>query len=159
MNSRATALINELNLQPHPEGGFFRELHRSAEQVNFHDKKRDAITTIYFLLPEKQYSRWHLVDADEVWHYYEGAPLDLYMASPDASSITHIRLGAVDLASGTQPVFTIPAGYWQCAASSGDYTLTGCSVGPGFDFSGFRFLNETETTLFAAKFPTMNQFL
>ncbi|MGL4598623.1 MAG: cupin domain-containing protein, partial [Bacteroidia bacterium] len=96
MNSRAITLINQLALQPHPEGGFFRELHRSAEQVDFHGKKRDALTTIYFLLPENECSRWHLVDADEVWHYYEGAPLDLYLAPADASYITHIRLGTFD---------------------------------------------------------------
>ena len=137
MIDRAAALIETLGLSPHPEGGYYGELYRSPATVHPDDGRgpRSALTTIYFLLPQGSVSRWHRVQSDEVWHYYEGAPLDLWMASPEGDQVDHYRLGPLDKAQ--RPVWTVPAGHWQAARSTGSYTLVGCTVGPGFDFRDF----------------------
>jgi uncharacterized protein len=131
MDPRATELIATLNLLPHPEGGYFREVYRSEATVIPDDGRppRAALTTIYFLLPAGAYSRWHKVLSDEVWHFYEGAPLELLCESQ------RWILGPVG--PGQSPVHTVPAGAWQAARSRGVYTLVGCTVGPGFDFADF----------------------
>ena len=137
MSDRAEELVVALRLIPHPEGGYYGEQFRSAATVHPTDGRgpRAALTTIYFLLPAGALSRWHRVQSDEVWHFYEGAPLDLWMASPDGGQVNQHRLGPLD---GTQrPVWTVPAGWWQAARSTGAYTLVGCTVGPGFDFRDF----------------------
>ena len=122
---------------PHPEGGYYRELYRSEVAVDPTDGRglRPALTTIYFLLPAGTVSRWHRVTSDEVWHFYEGAPLDLWMASPEGRTLDRNRLGP--LSGAQRPVSTVPAGWWQAARSTGPYTLVGCTVGPGFDFRDF----------------------
>ena len=135
---RAQMLIAELGLKPHPEGGYYGEVFRSGHQVAPADGRgnRAALTTIYFLLPAGFVSRWHQVRSDEVWHFYEGAPLQLWVASPGADRIQRHELGPLERRQ--RPVQTVPAGWWQAARSTGDYTLVGCSVGPGFDFADFR---------------------
>jgi predicted cupin superfamily sugar epimerase len=140
LNARVEALVKQLELSPHPEGGFYREVWRSGESVAPEDGRgrRAGITSIYFLLPAGAVSRWHRVRSDEVWHHYEGAPLELLAVPPDHARIDRIRLGP--LLSGQAPVHTIPAGWWQAARSQGDYTLVGCSVGPGFEFADFELL-------------------
>ena len=137
MTSRADTLIATLELTVHPEGGYFGELFRSAALVQPEDRRgrRPALTTIYFLLPSGAVSRWHRVSSDEVWHFYEGAPLDLWTSDPHGRDVTRHRLGPLDTAQ--QPVHTVPAGWWQAARSTGAYTLMGCTVGPGFDFADF----------------------
>ena len=137
MTDRVIALISSLGLSPHPEGGYYGEIYRSSFGVSPEDGRatRPALTTIYFLLPSGALSRWHQVQSDEVWHFYEGAPLDLWMTSRFGGKIEQNRLGPLD---GTQrPVLTVPAGWWQAARSTGAYTLTGCTVAPGFAFSDF----------------------
>ena len=133
---RHLALIATLGLVAHPEGGYYSEVYRSPLAVKPADgrESRSALTTIHFLLPQGQVSRWHRVLSDEVWHFYEGAPLDLWLTK-DLSRIEHRRLGPVE--PGQQPVAVVPAGWWQAARSTGGYTLAGCTVGPGFDFSDF----------------------
>jgi hypothetical protein len=139
---RARALIATLGLTPHPEGGWYRELYRSTAHVRRDDGAvRDALTTIYFLLVAGTHSRWHRVEADEVWHHYEGAPLELLVIEPTMESLGVVRLGPVDDA-GTRPVHTVPAGWWQAARPTGDYTLVGCTVGPGFAFTDFALLDD-----------------
>jgi predicted cupin superfamily sugar epimerase len=142
MHTRAAELIEQLGMRPHPEGGFYRELYRSSAIVQPSDGRpaRAALTTIYFLLPEGAHSRWHRVASDEVWHLYEGGPLELYQAPPDMSTVEHVLLGPANAASG--PVHVVPAGWWQAARSRGAYALTGCTVGPGFDFADFSFLRD-----------------
>jgi uncharacterized protein len=125
------AIVRLLGLEPHPEGGHYRETFRDAATV---DAGRAASTAIYFLLAAGEVSRWHRVDAAEVWHWHGGAPLALTLA--DASGRRGIRLGC-DLAAGERPQAVVPAGAWQQAASLGDWTLVGCTVAPGFQFSGF----------------------
>jgi predicted cupin superfamily sugar epimerase len=141
MHPRAAELIAVLDLRPHPEGGFYHEIFRSAVQVDPLDGRgpRAALTTIYFLLPERSFSRWHQVVSDEVWHLYEGGPLELLELSASGESVLRHRLGAVG--SGTDaPVCTIRAGIWQAARPLGQYAFVGCTVGPGFDFADFRLL-------------------
>jgi predicted cupin superfamily sugar epimerase len=146
MHPRAAALIDQLGLLPHPEGGFYRELHRSAVAVQPLDGRplRTGLTTIYFLLPEGAHSRWHRVTSDEAWHLYEGSPLDLFQAAPDGASLQRIVLGPPLVAA---PVHVVPAGYWQAARPTGPYTLVGCTVGPGFDFADFSFMRDAPDSL------------
>ena len=137
LTDRAASLVATLGLIPHPEGGYYSELYRSDAAVHPTDGRgaRPALTTIYFLLPAGTVSRWHRVTSDEVWHFYEGAPLDLWMASPEGDTVDRSRLGP--LSGAQRPVWTVPAGWWQAARSTGAYTLVGCTVGPGFDFRDF----------------------
>lgn len=137
VTDRAAAIVLALGLIPHPEGGYYGEVHRSNTTVEPRDGRgpRAALTTIYFLLAAGAVSRWHRVQSDEVWHFYEGAPLDLWIASPDGEQVKQHRLGPLD--GGQRPVGTVPAGWWQAARSTGAYTLVGCTVGPGFDFTDF----------------------
>lgn len=127
----ADAIIELLDLKPHPEGGYYRETFRDAPLAS----GRAASTAIYFLLKAGQISRWHRVDAAEAWHWYAGAPLALAIAPPDGPAVT-IQIGS-DLAAGERPQAIVPAGHWQQAESLGDWTLVGCTVAPGFTFEGF----------------------
>jgi predicted cupin superfamily sugar epimerase len=141
MHPRAAELIAALDLRPHPEGGFYRQIFRSGRQVSPMDDRgpRAALTTIYFLLPEGSCSRWHQVASDEVWHLYEGGPLELLELVASELSVRRHRLAPVG--SGTDaPVCTIGAGTWQAARSLGPYAFVGCTVGPGFEFADFRLL-------------------
>ena len=131
----ADEVVRLLDLRPHPEGGCYRETFRDTATVGAGaDPARAASTAIYFLLRAGEVSRWHRVDAAEVWHWYAGAPLALTLA--DADGRRGIRLGP-DLAAGERPQAMVPAGAWQQAASLGDWTLVGCTVAPGFQFAGF----------------------
>jgi len=140
MGNSARALIRKLGLLPHPEGGYYREIHRSRESVSTRKGRRAALTTIFFLLERGQKSVFHRVASDEVWHYYAGAPLRLWRVSKDFASSERLVLGPTG--RGRSPVAVIAAGEWQAAESAGDYTLTGCTVGPGFDFADFLLLRD-----------------
>jgi hypothetical protein len=135
MHSRAAELIRTLSLRPHPEGGHYGEVFRSSRRVRALDRDVDraALTTIYFLLTAGEHSRWHRVRADEAWHWYEGDPLELLRL--DDAGLSSVRLGPA--AKDTRPVVVVVAGCWQAARTLGEYTLTGCSVAPGFDFEDF----------------------
>jgi hypothetical protein len=144
MNSddRAAYLISSLGLSPHPEGGFFREVFRSASRVQTHDArpKRPALTTIYYLLTRWQMSRWHRVASDEVWHFHEGAPLELFVADAPLETLDRHLLGPAG--DAIAPAYVIPADSWQAARSTGAYTLVGCTVAPGFEFEDFMMLRD-----------------
>lgn len=127
----ADEIIRRLGLAPHPEGGHFRETFRHVPR----DGGRGAMTAIYFLLRSGEASRWHRVDAAEIWHYHAGAPLDLSISTNGLTAVTH-RLGP-DFAAGEAPQVVVPEGAWQSARSRGAWTLVGCTVGPAFDFAGF----------------------
>ena len=137
MTDRAATLVATLGLIPHPEGGYYSELYRSQSAVQPSDGRgsRAALTTIYFLLPAGAVSRWHRVRSDEVWHFYEGAPADIWMASPEGDQMNQYRLGPLE--RDQRPAWVVPAGWWQAARCTGPYTLVGCTVGPGFDFRDF----------------------
>jgi len=142
LSGRATELATLLGLQPHPEGGHYRELFRSARAVQPVDGRpaRSALTTIDFLLAAGACSAWHRVQSDEVWHLLEGAALRLWLLSPALDALT-----AVDLApagTGGMPRHVVPAGWWQAAEPLGDFAYCGATVGPGFDFADFSFLRD-----------------
>ncbi len=126
----AADVIHALNLKPHPEGGHYRETFRDARQID----GRAASTAILFLLARGERSHWHRIDAVEIWHFYDGAPLKLSVV--DGSTEEIIRLGA-DIAAGETPQVTVPARAWQAAESLGDWSLVGCTVAPGFTFEAF----------------------
>ncbi len=129
--SDADHIIRRLNMQAHPEGGWYCETWRAEAQ----DGERPSGTAIYYLLKKGERSHWHRVDATEIWHYYAGAPLKLGL-SQDGKTSRAITLGP-DLNSGETPQAIVPPHCWQAAQSLGDWTLVGCTVSPAFDFSGF----------------------
>lgn len=126
----ADDIIALLKLQPHPEGGHYRETFRDSVTID----GRAASTAIYFLLKRGERSHWHRVDAVETWHYHAGAPLKLEIA--DGTKRETIVLGA-NLAAGERPQGIVPVNAWQAAESLGDWTLVGCTVAPGFEFKRF----------------------
>ncbi len=126
----AADVIGLLELEPHPEGGHYRQTFRDSLSI----EGRAVSTAIYFLLGRGERSHWHRIDAVEVWHYYAGAPLALRIAQDGKTST--VRLGP-GLAAGERPQAVVPVGAWQAAESLGDWTLVGCTVAPGFAFTGF----------------------
>jgi hypothetical protein len=142
MHARAAELIAGLQLSPHTEGGYFREIHRSPSLVDPRDgrARRSALTSIYFLLVSGGVSRWHRVASDETWHFLEGHPLQLHDADAAFESVITTTIGPYDELA--QPAHVIVAGSWQAARSMGDYTLVGCTVGPGFDYADFALLED-----------------
>lgn len=132
----AEEIIRLLQLRPHPEGGHFRETYRASAPSG----RRGDSTAIFYLLRAGERSAWHRVDATEIWHFYAGAPLEVRISEDGAKTVRH-RLG-VDLASGELPQIAIPNGAWQSAQTLGAWTLTGCTVAPAFQFSGFELAPE-----------------
>ena len=127
----ADQIIERLKLEPHPEGGWFRETFRDAA----HTEGRSHGTAIYYLLKAGEASHWHRVDAAEIWHWYAGEALALKLSHDgETSQINHL---GPDLAAGAQPQLIVPKGVWQAAEPLGAFTLVGCTVAPGFDFAGF----------------------
>ena len=127
----AADIIARLELKPHPEGGHYRETFRDSRRDA---NGRSASTAIYFLLARGERSHWHRIDAAEAWHYYAGSALTLQIA--DGADTRTVRLGP-DLAAGEVPQAIVPAQAWQAAESTGEWTLVGCTVAPGFDFAAF----------------------
>jgi predicted cupin superfamily sugar epimerase len=127
----ADEVIAHLKLEPHPEGGWYRETFRDDSG----HRGRPHSTAILFLLKAGEVSRWHRVDTVEMWHWYGGAPLMLEVAD-DAGTRHEYRLGP-DLLAGEHPQGMVPGGAWQSARSLGAWSLVGCTVAPGFDFAGF----------------------
>jgi predicted cupin superfamily sugar epimerase len=139
MSDEADSLVARLGLTPHPEGGFYRETFRDVSGPD----GRSRSTAILFLLKAGQRSHWHRVDAVEIWHWYAGAPLALAIADGAGVAAVH-RLGngvvtGVSLSDGALefPQLVVAEGHWQSAWTLGAYTLVGCTVAPGFEFSGF----------------------
>ncbi|MDP3740608.1 MAG: cupin domain-containing protein [Hyphomonadaceae bacterium] len=123
-------VIHALGLKRHPEGGFYAETHR----IPAPDGQRSPGTAIYYALGKGDRSHWHRIDATEIWHFYAGAPLELSL-SPGQGVETHI-LGP-DLSTGQRPQVIVPVRHWQSARTTGEWTLVGCTVSPGFEFAGF----------------------
>ncbi|MEO7426173.1 MAG: cupin domain-containing protein [Fibrobacteria bacterium] len=165
--SEVRALIKSLGLQPHPEGGYYREIHRSAERVATRKGRRSALTTIYFLLARGQSSIFHRVLSDEVWHFYAGAPLRLWRVARDFRSREVVLLGPTpgigspSAREAMRHVAVIPRRDWQAAETTGDYTLVGCSVGPGFDFKDFALLRDDAKAAarLAKAFPDLSHLI
>ena len=140
LNLGADEIISKLNLAPHPEGGFYRETFRDSAGAAGRDSGactdgRAFGTAIYYLLRGNDVSRWHRVDAAEIWHWYGGGVLELSMQENDGLVSKHL-LG-MDLGSGQVPQIVVPANVWQSARPLGGFVLVGCTVAPGFEFAGF----------------------
>ena len=125
----ADEIIQRLDLSTHPEGGWYRQTWSGSE------RPRASGTCIYFLLKAGERSHWHRVDATEIWHFYAGAPLILRLAA-SVQGPQQRKVLAPDLADGA-PQVIVPTGWWQSAETTGDFTLVGCTVSPGFTFDGF----------------------
>ena len=136
-------LIASLQLVPHPEGGFYRQIYKSPTTVVRGASSRAALTIIHFLLPAGQVSRWHRVDSDEVWTHLDGEPLRLHRFDGIVASEAML--------DRTSPLQVIPAGQWQAAEPLGAYALVACFVAPGFEFADFTLMSEDAAT--AAKLP------
>ena len=126
----AQDIIRMLGLKPHPEGGHFRETFRDTKQ---NADGRAASTAMYFLLARVERSHWHRLDAVEIWHWYAGAPLQLEIAAAPGR-VERVTLGG-DISAGLRPQAVVPANLWQAAQTTGDWTLAGSTVAPGFDFA------------------------
>lgn len=138
----AQELIARLELVPHPEGGWYREVHRSAELLQTPRGPRAALTSIFYLLESPQFSRWHVVASDEIWHFHDGAPLELLVYRPSTGDLSRRVLGTPS--ADLEPMAAVRAGDWQAARSLGSWSLVGCDVGPGFDFEDFQFIASVE---------------
>ena len=136
MSDEADRLIVALGLAPHPEGGHYRETFRDPQTID----GRARSTAIYFLLKAGEASRWHRVDAVEMWHWHRGGPVELMVAMGDGPAERYIV--GPDIEQGETPQALVPAGAWQAARPLGDFALVGCTVAPGFDFAGFELAPE-----------------
>ena len=141
-NQKSLEIIKQYNLSPHPEGGWFKEIVRSKSFLTREDgQSRNYITGIYYLLDRSKKSAWHRVkNADEIWIYLRGDPLNLWCLDNDNKGIRNFVLDT------NNPVGMIPSGYWQAAKSTGEFTLVSCCVAPGFDFRDFEILKNTNQT-------------
>ncbi len=128
---QASAIIGHLNLLPHPEGGWYRQTWIGPVVAG-----RASGTAILFLLAKGEHSHWHRVDADEIWLWHAGAVLTLRMSATDAGPAAAVSLGP-DVQGGHVVQAVVPAGHWQAADTTGDWTLVSCTVSPGFRFDGF----------------------
>ena len=148
MHPRAEQLIRDLELQPHPEGGHYVEVHRSP-----------ACTSIYFLLVSGEMSRWHRVRSEEIWHFYEGSPLELLQLTPTGTDLERIVLGPPN--ERERPVHCVPPNYWQAARTRGAFTLVGCTVAPPFRFEDFTLLKDSPALAAAISrdHPAVAQFV
>ncbi len=135
--------IEQLGLQPHPEGGFFKEIYRSSEEIDVESLPprfngcRNFATSIYFLLGKNDFSAFHRIAGDELWHFYSGSPLTVYVIDNDGN-LEEINLGS-DLENGQKFQAVVKAGCWfgSKLTAEGEFALVGCTVAPGFDFEDF----------------------
>ncbi|TRX76086.1 cupin domain-containing protein [Pseudomonas mangiferae] len=154
MHPRAAQLIRQLQLTPHPEGGFYRRVFESGQRL---PGGRLYASAIFFLLPAGKASRWHRLDADELWYFHEGDPLELLVAeTPD--QVRRECLGPVT--EQGLPQQAVPACAWQAARALGDYALVSCTVTPAFEFAGFRLLADDPSAqaawpLLVERFPDL----
>ncbi|MDB5507184.1 MAG: cupin [Devosia sp.] len=139
----AEEIIALLGLEPHPEGGWYRQTFADTETTT----GRAHSTAIYYLLKAGEQSAWHRVDAIEIWHWHAGAPLELRLSNGHG---TETLILGNDFIAGQRPQGIVPRHGWQSARSLGNWTLVGCTVAPGFEFAGFELAApgwEPDTTL------------
>lgn len=156
MENYINELVQKFDLLPHPEGGFYKEVYRSqgviAQSQLGHQFSgdRNYCTSIYFLLTSANFSGFHRIKQDEVWHFYQGSPLQIHVIHPNGNYELH-RIG-FDLAQNLTPQFVVPAGAWfaSCVENKNDFSLVGCTVAPGFDFDDFELAKKNDLI---AEFP------
>lgn len=151
--------VEHLQMQPHPEGGYFKENYRAEQTYKFtgFDGVRSVATSIYFLLEGHHFSALHRIKSDEMWHFYDGGPLLIFTIDPESGAAELLRLG-LDMAAGERPQHVVKAGHWfgSLPASVNSYSLVGCTVSPGFDFADFEMPGKT---YFLDKFPQHREWI
>lgn len=160
MVKNADYWIRNLQLQPHPEGGFYKEIYASGEEILVDGLPtgmkgtRRLATSIYFLLRDKDISTFHQLKSDEIWYFHHGMPLDVYMIDPGG----HAEVKTLGVEDGQQLQIVIPAGtiFGARVKGSEGYSLVGCMVTPGFDFDDFKMFSKEELV---QMFPGMEQFI
>lgn len=155
-----TKWIAALGLEPHPEGGFYRRNYTAeccVSPENF-AAERPVASAIYYLLPATQFSALHRIKSDELWHFYAGGGLKIYVITPEGE-LKILRLG-LDLVQGEQPQQLVPAGYWFGASvAQGEYVLVGCTVAPAFDFADFELGKRAELLAAYPQHTALIEFL
>lgn len=151
--------IERLGLEPHPEGGHYRQTYKSPETTGTlparYSGPRAFSTAIYFLLEHPEVSAFHRILSDEVWHFYDGGPLTVWMISP-GGGLSTLHLGP-GVENGQVFQGVVPAGYWFASAPDAPgYTLVGCTVAPGFDFADFEL---AERAKLAAEYPQHRELI
>lgn len=155
MTPSVNTLVEQLQLLPHPEGGYYRETFRSEESISHKalpprfGGERSFATAIYFLLTAENFSAFHRIKSDEGWHFYTGAALLVHVLTT-AGEYRLIRLGQ-NMDSGETFQAVVPAGAWFASETTGDYSLVGCTVSPGFDFRDFEL---ADPAALSAAFPS-----
>lgn len=142
VSGRVKEIIQLLGLEPHPEGGYFKQMFRSGVDVVLKDNRGDrrALTHIYYLLSKGDESVWHMVKSEEIWNFYEGDGLELRLLKLEDKEEQVVNLGQLN---GSQvPSFVIPANVWQTAKPLGEYALVGCIMAPGFEWDDWKILPE-----------------
>ena len=162
MNEVIKRLVETLELVPHPEGGFFRETYRSSGTIlkdllgEQYKGDRNFCTCIYFLLTSDSFSAFHKIRQDEIWHFYQGAPIELHQIAPSG----HYSKSVVgnNITAGHMPQLVVPGGNWFAAGipEPYSYALVGCTVAPGFDFQDF-ILADRNTLI--AQFPEHSEII
>lgn len=144
MNTKIDKLVKTLNLLPHPEGGFYKETYRSIGTIphqaldNCYNGDRNYCTAIYFLLTSENFSAFHRINQDEIWHFYSGSPLYVHIIDKDGN-YSKQEVG-LNIENGAVPQFVVPAGCWFASSvkEKNSYSFVGCTVAPGFDFADFK---------------------
>lgn len=162
MMKKLTQWISQLHLQPHPEGGFYKEVYRSDEIIsedslnNRYGSEHSISTSIYYLLTGNDFSAFHKIKSDEIWHFYDGSPITLYLINEDGKFETK-KLG-INLEANEVPQIVIPRNNWFAAQPNdkNSYTLVGCTVAPGFDFNDFELADRKDLL---KKFPQHNNLI
>ena len=165
MDRSAEYWIDKLNLTKHPEGGYFKEIYRAKEFINKkslpgrYTSFRSFSTSIYFLLQSHEFSVFHRLKSDEIWHFYEGSPISIFIILPNGN-LKKVLLGQ-NPENNEFLQFTIPKGCWFAAKvySPDSYSLVGCTVSPGFDFDDFELGSyEKLSKLFPQHLQLIKQF-
>ncbi|MDO6437780.1 cupin domain-containing protein [Cyclobacterium sp. 1_MG-2023] len=155
MKKSIVNIIDTLGLVAHPEGGFYKETYRSHGEINENSLpdnykgKRNYSTCIYFLLTSNNFSAFHRINQDEIWHFYDGSPIRLHTLS--ATGVHEEHIIGKDIFNGQVPQFIVPGGFWFAAEviHKDSYSLVGCTVSPGFNFNDFELIKrETLVTFF-----------
>ncbi|MHB1947370.1 MAG: cupin domain-containing protein [Gammaproteobacteria bacterium] len=165
-NKELKNLITDLNLQSHPEGGMYARIFQSSIEVTSTEKKRydgesrAAGTSIYYLLHSHDFSAWHNLKSDEIWHFYKGCPVKIHIISPLGEYRYHL-LGDPTIFTGAFFQVVITAGNWFAAEviNKNSYSLVGCTVSPGFEFRDFKLADRKFlTSLFPQHANIINEF-
>ncbi|WP_420573148.1 cupin domain-containing protein [Kordia sp.] len=152
MSQEIQKLVDSLQLLPHPEGGFYKEVYRSEKMIaknalpDDFSGDRSYCTSIYFLLTSENFSAFHRIKQDEIWHFYGGSSLSVHVIDA-AGNYTEHKVG-MNFNNGEQPQLVVPAGCWFASSVSEEnsYAFVGCTVAPGFDFEDFELANRSELT-------------